>query len=393
MAFESTLKKSFIMKEGFEDYLRQRRESSDSLVFNISLNHETAFFHYDREFIDLIASLTSKNAKLQSLYDSLPPFALKRMKTECLINDIQSTNSIEHIYSTKKEIHLLLEDIQKSKDERLSSIVNKYHLLMDDKTETHFKDPQAIRKAFDSLMAGAISKEDLPDGVLFRKGPVYISNGLKAVHEGSYPEEKIIQDLQQSLNLLNDASINPYIRLALFHYLFENIHPFSDGNGRTGRYLLSAFCKQEISPIFCFMISSAISDKKKEYYRAFQDTEDPRNHGDLTTFVYPFLELLSDYLDKVIQELQDRKQELEAFEVSLKENKVSYTQGEQLILTVMKSASLFGGLGLAAKDIQSMTGLSYKTVLRSLAFFEEKGLLHRESYGNHRIYSLSKSNG
>lgn len=389
MAFQNTYRKSFILKEDFPDYLARRRESEDTLTFDIIVGKEKTFFHYDPDFIGLIAGLAEKNATLQSLYERLSPFAKEQMMKNCLINDIKNTNDIESIRSTRQEIFGLLNDARNKGNVRLVSIVNKYRLLLSN-DEIPLTSCEAIRKIYDSLMAGALAKEDQLDGILFRKKTVGITNGMECIHQGFFPEERITGALQESLKILNDASLNPFIRLGLFHYLFEDIHPFYDGNGRMGRYLASVFIKENISSLFCFMVSSAIAEKRNEYYRAFKETEDPRNHGDLTTFVYPFLSILSAYYDPILQKLHHQMSVLSDYSLLLKRQYPSYSQSQRKLLASLETATLFSGTGLTARKLSDLTHCSYKTTLRAIAVFEKDSLLEKTTFGKTSYYQLKK---
>lgn len=65
-----------------------------------------------------------------------------------------------------------------------------------------------------------------------------------------------------------DASLDPLIKMALMHYQFEAIHPFSDGNGRTGRILLLLYLKMEnLLDIPAIYLSEYIIQNKSEYYK------------------------------------------------------------------------------------------------------------------------------
>ncbi|MCK5232210.1 MAG: Fic family protein [Desulfobulbaceae bacterium] len=70
------------------------------------------------------------------------------------------------------------------------------------------------------------------------------------------------------LNDLDNSEIDPLIRMALMHYQFESIHPFTDGNGRTGRILNVLFLVQEqLLHLPILYHSSFIINNKQEYYR------------------------------------------------------------------------------------------------------------------------------
>lgn len=91
------------------------------------------------------------------------------------------------------------------------------------------------------------------------------------------PQEKseILDLLSNFIEHFNetDSALSPLINLAIFHYQFESIHPFYDGNGRTGRILNILYLilnKQIDVPIL--YLSSYIMDHKAEYYRLLNHT-------------------------------------------------------------------------------------------------------------------------
>jgi Fic family protein len=68
--------------------------------------------------------------------------------------------------------------------------------------------------------------------------------------------------------LHNEVTLDPLIRMAVAHYQFEAIHPFSDGNGRTGRVLNSLFLvEQGLLPSPILYLSRYIIAHKADYYR------------------------------------------------------------------------------------------------------------------------------
>jgi Fic family protein len=70
----------------------------------------------------------------------------------------------------------------------------------------------------------------------------------------------------------NETAVDPLIRLAVSHYQFEAIHPFTDGNGRTGRVLNSLFLiQEELLTLPILYLSRYINRHRSDYYRLLQD--------------------------------------------------------------------------------------------------------------------------
>jgi Fic family protein len=82
-------------------------------------------------------------------------------------------------------------------------------------------------------------------------------------------EDVIREKLSNFEKFINDdESLDPLIKMALMHYQFEAIHPFSDGNGRTGRILLLLYLKMEkLLDVPAIYLSEYIIHNKSEYYQ------------------------------------------------------------------------------------------------------------------------------
>ena len=91
------------------------------------------------------------------------------------------------------------------------------------------------------------------------------------------------------------------------HYIFEYAHPFYDGNGRTGRYLLSLFLEEALSKPTALSLSRVIAENKIAYYRAFETVENPLNHGEMTFFVETMLEFILTAQGELIEKLESAK--------------------------------------------------------------------------------------
>ncbi len=86
--------------------------------------------------------------------------------------------------------------------------------------------------------------------------------------------ENVIRDLLRNLEeyINSGDSMDPLIKMSVMHYQFESIHPFSDGNGRTGRILNILYLIQENLLEFPILfLSKYIIENKTEYYRLLNE--------------------------------------------------------------------------------------------------------------------------
>lgn len=102
--------------------------------------------------------------------------------------------------------------------------------------------------------------------------------------------ETIIRDKLSKLEIfINDSEfsdLDPLIKTALIHYQFEAIHPFSDGNGRTGRILnILYLIQQELLGLPVLYLSGYIIQNKSDYYRLLREITENENWEEWVLFI------------------------------------------------------------------------------------------------------------
>ncbi|WP_337617551.1 Fic family protein, partial [Acidaminococcus timonensis] len=306
--------------------------------------------------------------------------AISQFFHTCLIDEIKSTNDIEGVRSTRKEIIAAFSASESEKRAlRLGSIVNKYVKIIE-KQEIHLRTCQDIRDLFDDFLTDEIRRDDpknLPDGTLFRKDPVDIVSGTqKVLHRGAYPEAEIIKQLDQALAILHDEGIPYLIRIALFHYLFGYIHPFYDGNGRMARFLTSYLLAQKFHPIIALQVSILIKKYRKKYYDLFSHTDAEINRGELTPFVVGTLQLIDQALCVTCDALENKKAQYDTILRIVKENQRLPLRNKTTLAlcTLLLQATVFSDIGVSVKEIQEVLQVTENTVYTHLKKIPEEFL-------------------
>lgn len=193
--------------------------------------------------------------------------------------------------------------------------------------------------------------------------------------------EQEIRDYLSNLEVyINDDSdgVDPLIKLAVIHHQFEAIHPFYDGNGRTGRILnvLYLVLKELLdSPIL--YLSKYILEEKSSYYRLLKGLQDdPEDYEEWVLFILAGIEKTSKETFKMIKAIVD---EMNSYSESLKEKLPSIYSKELLEL-------LFFEFYTRIQYIEEGLRVTRKTAQSYLRQLEENGFLSSQKVGRERIY-------
>lgn len=207
------------------------------------------------------------------------------------IKTIQSSLEIEGSTLTEEQITALLENkriIAPRKD--ILEVQNAIKVYEQLNTFNPFK-LKDLKKAHSILMNGLIDNA----GNL-RTTNVGIVKGSKVEHIA--PSGTIVNGLiKDLLNYLKKDQDLTLIKSCVFHYEFEFIHPFIDGNGRMGRLWQTLILMQQY-PVFEYLpVESLIKQKQSDYYNKLSESD---KKGNLTPFIEFMLEIILESLDGLL---------------------------------------------------------------------------------------------
>lgn len=119
--------------------------------------------------------------------------------------------------------------------------------------------------------------------------------------------EKLMTDLVEFIHA-NDE-LDPLLRMAITHYQFESIHPFYDGNGRTGRILNLLILQREgLLDLPVLYLSRYITSTKSQYYQLLQSTRESNDWVDWCVYIVKGVALTAKSEIKLIKKLRDLMQ-------------------------------------------------------------------------------------
>lgn len=383
-------------KSEYDTLSQQRKESEFAVKLPFTINGNTAFFCMCQEIYNTTCEIMQLDKAVLALRRVLPDAALKQFTKKCLIDEMKLTNDIEGVFSTRKELSDALDSVSQESNHksRFYGLAQKYSMLS--RYDIPLKSCVDIRKLYDELVLDEILKEhpeNRPDGTIFRKemNEVTTKTG-KVIHHGAYPEKRIIELMENALDILNDSSLPVLIRISLFHYLFGYIHPFYDGNGRTSRFISSYLLAREFDHLIGYRLSYTIKENRKAYYNAFEICNDKRNCGDLTPFILTFLSIIHKSFVNLYQALKSRKDALEQNYDTLKKLELFSDPDTMLdFCFVLLQGALFSSNGIPQKELCNVFELSSSTVSKRLSKVKDAGILKIKREGHSCLYSIDLS--
>ena len=329
-----------------------------------------AFFCLTKEIAKLQENILSANNKLLQIVDVTPEIVLKQLALLCIIDEVKSSNEIEGVHSTRRELMDAMSSLKKGT--RYVSTIYKYHLLTNQK-EIPFATCHDLRQFYDEFAHDEVITENAAnrlDGNIFRAGSVDIEAPTgKSIHRGVYPESKIIAYMETLLGIFNDKDLPVLISTALCHYLFAYIHPFYDGNGRTARFLTSYQLTQVLHYTVALRLSITIKKNRKDYYDLFSLTDDENNCGDLTPFVTGFLQITHRAVNDTIALLQRKLAQYKKNLAILEQ--ISKDALSQDIYKLLFQASLLYGQGITMQELSKLLDKSTNTIKSRLQAIPE----------------------
>ena len=388
--------KLYYKKKNIEDEYIKRIENPSTFITDLKINpikrgNKIFEKEYNLFYVNLLEhtllqeKIMENSKKINSLSNpnEFPPIAIKEIVNKILSNELYKTNKIEGIESSKSQIYSSLKENGKSnkKANKLEGIIKKYKDIM----EKNFKDTQHIDKLASFRKIYGEMFEDFEksgnyklDGKYFRKDTVKIINSVgKTIHIGINGEEAIEKNIEDLIQFMNRKDIPFLVKASISHFFFEYIHPFYDGNGRFGRYLLSSYLARKLDILTAFSVSYSISKNLDDYYKSFVEVEDVNNYGEITFFVENILKTIKSGQEMIIELLNDSIIRFNHSMEILNEISKNLSEKENIMLQIYLQNYLFNDYGeitnIELTDI--IGGSTQQTINKYTEELEKKGYL------------------
>lgn len=322
-------------------------------------------FTMNEEITNLIVEIGEYVGTITT-YDAMRPNPILRRENR--IRTIHSSLAIEQNTLTLEQVTDVIngkrilgppQDIQEVKNayeayERVSSL-----------------DPYRVKNL---LLAHKIMMEGLVKNAgNFRSGNVGVYAGTELIHAGT-PAKYVPELMEQLFTWLKQSKYHPLVKSCVFHYEFEFIHPFADGNGRTGR-LWQSLILQKWKKIFAWIpVETLVCENQDEYYKVLQRAD---HAGDSTEFVEFMLVMIRDAMKEISETTVGTN-----VAINVRENVVT---NEERIMALLRQDG-----NMSANMLSISVGITQRQAQRILAKLKGEGKIIRHGANKNGYWEVVK---
>lgn len=296
-------------------------------------------FHITDKMISLVAEISEQVGRITILQGgTLNP----RLRRQNRIRTIHSSLAIEHNSLSLEQVTAILDGKRilgnPNEIREVQNAYEAYELMLQ-------LDPSSVDdllKAHKLMMKGLV-----PENGRFRSGGVGIFNGEALTHMAP-PARFVPEHIHNLFTWYRRSELHPLIKSAVFHYEFEFIHPFADGNGRIGRMWHSLLLSRWKELFFWLPVEELIQSRQREYYDALGSSD---AQADSAGFVELMLAIIRDSL----------------MEISVADHRTGQDSDQATDQDMPPVQRLLLALGedtLSAAELMKRLGLSHKPTFR-----------------------------
>lgn len=326
------------------------------------------------EILKMDSKASRALGELKGIAETMPNQVM--LVNAVVLQEAKDSSEIENIITTQDELYKAISSNQKLQNSAVKEVVNYrkaifygYHLAKKQRF-LKLKDVEEIQKIIIENNAG------------YRKTPGTVLKNEKTGTVVYTPP----QDKDEILNLLNNflkhfnienKEVSPLINLAVLHYQFESIHPFYDGNGRTGRILNILFLiLNNLIDIPILYLSSYIIENKTEYYTLLNNVN---KNSDWEPWIVYMLKAVESTALKTIEKIKSITNLLYETIDFVKENEQKTYKKELIELLFEQPYSKI-------EYVVNRLNIERKSASRYLKKLEKLGVLRSQKIGRETIY-------
>lgn len=296
-------------------------------------------FHMTDKMTSLIAEISEQVGRITVLQEGTISPHLRR---ENRIRTIHSSLAIEHNSLSLEQVTAILDGKRvlgnPNEIKEVQNAYEAYELML----RLNPASVDDLLKAHKLMMNGLVSENGR-----FRSGGVGVFDGEVLSHMAP-PVEFVPEHIQNLFAWYQKSELHPLIKSAIFHYEFEFIHPFADGNGRMGRMWHSLLLGKWKEMFFWLPIEELIQSRQTEYYDALGAAD---KQADSAGFVELMLEIIRDSLTEIT--VVGRSTDQDSDQVTVQDK-----------MPVERILSALSDETLSATELMERLGLSHRPTFR-----------------------------
>ncbi len=252
-------------------------------------------FTLNNKIVSLVANVSEQLGRLSATQSAEQSLLLRKVNR---VRTIQGSLAIEGNQLSEEQITAILDGKRVIAPAREVQEASNALTVYEQLDSFQFDNEKALLLAHKQLMLGLIDSAGQ-----YRSTGVGVFKNDQVIHMA--PPEGLVPRLMNDLFAwLATSDDHPLIKSCVFHYEFEFIHPFADGNGRMGRLWQTLILKQYHEVFTYLPVESLISSHQDDYYKAIADSTNGTNSA-------PFIEFMLSMIEKSLQQLHHNNQAVE----------------------------------------------------------------------------------
>ena len=307
-------------------------------------------FKITSQIIDLISQISEAVGEINSLENSPRHLELRK---ENRIKTIHSSLAIENNSLSLEQITAIVEGKRvlgsPNEIQEVKNALQAYELLL---TLNPYEEKDLL-KAHKLMMADLVERNGK-----YRKDGVGIFDGNQVVHLAP-PPDRVPFLMSDLFEWLKNSDVHPLIKSCVFHYEFEFIHPFQDGNGRMGRLWQTVILKEWKSVFAWLPIETLIKENQVEYYNALNSSDSDANSTNFTVFMLQTI-------------LRTIKEIIETEKKITPKITVKITANQKKILEAIKQNPF-----VTQEELSSIVGIAKLNINKNMKKLQEQGIIER----------------
>ena len=307
-------------------------------------------FKITSQIIDLISQISEAVGEINSLENNPRHLELRK---ENRIKTIHSSLAIENNSLSIEQITAIIEGKRvlgnPNEIQEVKNALQAYELLL---TLNPYEEKDLL-KAHKLMMSDLVERNGK-----YRNDGVGVFDGKQVVHLAP-PADRVPFLMANLFQWLKNSDVHPLIKSCVFHYEFEFIHPFQDGNGRMGRLWQTVILKDWKGVFAWLPIETLIKENQEEYYKALNSSD---SNADSTNFIVFMLQTILNTIKEILETEKKITQKIN----------VKITVNQKKILEAIKQNPF-----VTQEELSQIVGIAKLNINKNMKKLQENGIIER----------------